>query len=228
MRIKFSAYFLLSAMLLLMVACDTESKKNDNAESKSNTETAANTDTCTYDFTIKVNPKKLRLRNLTNLNVELTNGSVKVKGGQVMLNRQQLEALPKEILDYDCIHTLMLSKNSFNKLPIEILEIKELKKIDLSENSISQFPSLSEESMLETLNLNGNKITSISGSDLLKFKNLTNLFLKGNSNLADLPEEITQLKSLNNLDLRGTKLGKSYTKIRQLMKEMPNTKIFYR
>jgi Leucine-rich repeat (LRR) protein len=226
MKIKFSAYILLASMLLLMVACDTESKKETDDAPK--TETAAKADTCTYDFTIKVNPKKLQLHNLTNLNVELTNGNITVKGGNVMLKRQQLEALPQEILDYNCIHSFILAKNSFREFPFAILKMEKVKKIDLSDNSISKFPSLTEETDLETLNLSGNKITSISSADLLKFKNLKNLFLKGNSKLADLPEEITQLTNLKSLDLRGTKLGKSYTKIRSLMKEMPNTKIFYR
>ncbi|MGB0861931.1 MAG: leucine-rich repeat domain-containing protein [Saprospiraceae bacterium] len=224
MKIKFSIYALFFTALMFMVSCDTKTKKSDAEE----VTTEANTDTCNYDFTIKVNPKKLQLSNLTNLNVELTNGNVEVKGGKVQLKRQQLEILPKEILNYDCIHTFNLSRNSISKFPIEVFKMEKLKKIDLSDNSISKFPSISETSNLETLNLNANKISVIKGADLLKFKNLKNLFLEGNSKLADLPEEITQMTNLKSLDLRGTKLGKSYTKIRKLMKDMPNTKIFYR
>ena len=187
----------------------------------------ADKDTCTYDFTITLNPDKLRLTKYTNLNSTLREGVVSVYNGVLDLSRQWLQNVPSEVTNKNCIKEINLNRNDIREFPMTLFRIDELRKIDLSENDISKFPSLKEESPIVSLNLTANNISSISGEDLLKFKNIKHLYFKGNKNLKELPKEITQLKNLKNLDLRRTAIAQDYGKIQKLQKAMPDAGIYY-
>lgn len=187
----------------------------------------ADKDTCTYDFTIKLNPNNLKLTKHTNLNITLREGIVSVYNGVLDMSRQGLETVPSEVTNKDCIKEINLNRNNIWQFPMALFRIDQLRKIDLSENELTKFPSLKEESPIISLKLTDNDISSVSGQDLLKFKNIQHLYFKGNKNLKDLPQEIVQLKDLKNLDLRRTALAQDYGKIQKLQKKMPNVRIYY-
>ena len=226
-------YFI--ALLLISVSfgsCDffgKQEKSNEENPISQTTPVAKEeiVDDCDYNFKFQINPDHLKITHTSNINKDMRSGTLEVFDGELDLGRHGLEILPKEIFNYDCIKSLVLDKNSFRQFPLEVFKIDNLQKIDVSKNTILRFPSLKEESNLKSLKLSENQIKSISGQDLLKFKNLEYLYLKGNTAISELPDEIFELKNLKALDIRKTKLAKSYAKVQQLTKKLPNTQVFH-
>lgn len=132
--------------------------------------------------------------------------------------------VPKEVLDFKYLLHLDISSNDLITLPAEINKLKWLSELNLNKNKISNLPnSLFELKNLKQLYIRHNEITSIP-EQITALKNLEELDL-GLNNIKTLPDAIKKLPKLKKLVLVGNPMSEAYVK--QIQKEMPNTKVFF-
>jgi Leucine-rich repeat (LRR) protein len=157
----------------------------------------------------------------TDLNLALKNPDQVIK---LVLRKQKLKAVPKEILQFKNLQYLDLSKNSIKELPEELGTLKNLQYFAASKNSIEVFPpELGKLINLRWLNLNQNEMMLLPPQigDLV---NLEYLDLWSN-NLDHFPEEMKNLKKLKSMDLRVILI--TDTEQSRIQGMLPNTRIFF-
>ena len=139
----------------------------------------------------------------------------------------ELSSLPAEIGQLASLETLDLRDNpKLNSLPAEINKLPKLNKLDLSETRAileldwsskgltSVSAAVAQITTLQTLNLDGNKITELP-REIGQLSLLQTLSLNGNK-VTELPREIGQLTSLHTLTLNSNKLAEIPDEIGQL------------
>ena len=143
---------------------------------------------------------------------------------RLVLRKNKLKEIPKEIFQFTNLQYLDLSKNKIKEIPEDIGKLQNLQKLILSRNNIEVLPK--EIGMLKNLtelNVNQNDLISIP-SQIASLENLVYLDLWSN-NLSGLPDEIGNLKKLRELDLRVILLDDSeQERIKELL---PKTTIYF-
>jgi len=124
---------------------------------------------------------------------------------RLFLAQQADSATPFVGLPDGAAATLLLSGLGLPSLPETVLSITQLQGLNISFNKMESFPQLSPLVKLEVLHLEGNKLTSISGS-LGSLKRLRELHLNGNQ-LGALPEAISSLSALETLAAANNRLA---------------------
>ncbi|MGB0523924.1 MAG: leucine-rich repeat domain-containing protein [Flammeovirgaceae bacterium] len=136
----------------------------------------------------------------------------------------RFEEFPSEVLGYKYLLHLDVSSNSLTTLPEDINKMSWLTELNVNKNRIASLPTtLFQLKELKQLYLRSNELTTIS-AQVSHLKDLEELDL-GLNDIKTLPEEIKQLTNLKKLILVGNPMSEAYVK--QLQKEMPNTKIFF-
>ncbi len=97
------------------------------------------------------------------------------------------------------LHTLLLSRNSLKELPKEVLLIVRLKHLDVSYNSIESLPDLSSLRKLRELNLESNQLKDLPPS--LASLSKLQAFIAGENQLSSFPEALLGLKKLEKISL---------------------------
>lgn len=98
----------------------------------------------------------------------------------LILERHQLEELPKGIVQMQKLDLLILQSNYLKELPKDFGRLKSLRALNLENNQLTKLPeSIGELKNLEILNLYNNQIIELPES-LSKLQNLQRLYLSGN------------------------------------------------
>jgi len=125
---------------------------------------------------------------------------------KVVLIKQSLEEIPKEIFDNRNLLKVKLSGNAIKDIPKEIENLSRLETLDISGNRITQvYSKLFQLPRLKILNLNNNRLINLPKQVSL-LKNLRLLQL-ANNNLQNLPEEIGELQDLREINLSYNKFN---------------------
>lgn len=117
------------------------------------------------------------------------------------LSGNNLEAIPKKIIQFKNLQVLNLANNYITNLPDEIFELKNLQVLNLEENRLTKLPKeIDRLKNLYNLNLTRTKIPSIpeSFSNLKKLKILN---LSWNGLKDDSLKSVFKLKQLQDLNL---------------------------
>jgi len=101
------------------------------------------------------------------------------------LSENLLKRVPPSIIQLKNLKTINLSKNNLASIPRELCQIEKLDSLDLSSNKINQVEDYVEPLNCIELNLNENRISSLSvlkaiPSDLMKSSNVALLAYEGN------------------------------------------------
>ena len=149
--------------------------------------------------------------------------------GKLDLSECELESIPEEAFEVECLTELSLAGNNLSCLPPEIGKLRNLEKLQLSGNRLREVPDeLCLLDNLEGLWLHGNLLEQLP-SDIGALPHLKQLAIAGNrltslpesigllnalselvvagNRLEELPKSIGTLSSLRNLDLHGNQLG---------------------
>eukprot|EP00889_Picochlorum_renovo_P003466 jgi/Picre1/30496/NNA_005860.t1 len=149
--------------------------------------------------------------------------------GKLDLSECELESIPEEVFDIECLTELSLAGNNLSSIPRGIGRLRNLEKLQLSGNRLREVPDeLCLLDNLEGLWLHGNLLEHLP-SDIGALPHLKQLAIAGNrltslpesigllsalselvvagNRLEELPKSIGTLSSLRNLDLHGNQLG---------------------
>lgn len=120
---------------------------------------------------------------------------------KLVLRKQKLRAIPKEVFQFKNLQYLDLAKNNIKSIPDSIGVLTQLQYLDLSKNVIEQLTaSLGKLTELFYLNINNNEFSSLPPQmgNLTKLRTLD----MWSNNLDDFPENLKNMTSLQLLDLR--------------------------
>ncbi|MFI5150678.1 MAG: leucine-rich repeat domain-containing protein [Bacteroidia bacterium] len=158
---------------------------------------------------------------ITDLKVAMQNPDQVIK---LVLRKQKLKEVPKEIARFKNLQYLDLSKNSIKELPEFLGDLNSLQFFAASKNNIEGFPpELGKLKNLKSLNLNQNDIMLLP-PQIGNLGNLEYLDLWSN-NLDHFPEELKNLKKLKMMDLRVILITDGeQSRIQGLL---PNTRIYF-
>jgi len=140
---------------------------------------------------------------------------------KLILSKNQLTSIPKEIGNLVNLQYLDLSENKLTSLPEEIGNLVNLQYLDLSENQLTSIPEeIGNLVNLQYLYLYNNQLTSLP-EEIGNLVNLQTLTLDNNQ-LTSLPEEIGNLVNLQELYLYDNQL----TSVPKEIGNLVNTKIY--
>jgi Leucine-rich repeat (LRR) protein len=120
---------------------------------------------------------------------------------KLVLRKQKLKTIPKEVFLFKNLQYLDLAKNSIKIMPDSIGVLRNLQYLDMSKNEIEQLSgSLGKLTELFYLNLNNNEFSTLPAQmgNLTKLRTLD----MWSNNLDSFPENLKNMKSLQVLDLR--------------------------
>ena len=156
----------------------------------------------------------LRQRGLTELGPEI--GCLK-KLMTLLLDDNQLAALPVELGNLANLQVLSLKNNYITTLPVELGNLANLRELVLSENRLTALPvEIGKLANLELLGLRNNQFTAFP-VEIYKLTSLGRLNLHGNQ-LTSLPIEINKLTNLHMLLLGSNHLTALPVEIGKLTK----------
>lgn len=157
----------------------------------------------------------------TSLAEALKNPDAVVK---LVLRKQHLKSIPKEIYQFKNLQYLDLAKNSIKFVPDSIGVLSQLQYLDISRNHIDQLSGgIGKLTNLFYLNLNNNEFSSLP-PQMGNLVNLRTLDLWSN-NLDDFPENLKNMTSLQVLDLRVILIPDD--KQKYISSLFPHTKIYF-
>ena len=129
----------------------------------------------------------------------------------LVLNGNQLTALPPELWNLTQLTVLGLRGNQLTALPPEIRNLPNLNQLGLGGNQLTELPpELWNLTQLTVLNLGGNQLTALP-PEIGNLTNLNELNLNANQ-LTELPPEMGNLTNLRSLDMRQNQL-KTLTRV---------------
>ena len=133
----------------------------------------------------------------------------------LVLNGNQLTALPESIGQLSNLQSLVLIENQLTALPESIGQLSNLRSLFISDNQLTALPeSIGQLTNLQVIDLRRNELTTLPESFGL-LANLQRLILWDNQ-LTSLPPEIGQLTNLRQLDLRNNQLTSLPQEVGQL------------
>lgn len=119
----------------------------------------------------------------------------------VDLSHNRLGEIPPELLDWQCLNTLILSNNVLKSIPEYILQLHLLEMINLSSNQLTVLPTqLCCLKFLKIIKLSSNRIISLP-EEIGLLKNCQELDVSDNE-LTSIPREIGDMTSLLSLNIR--------------------------
>ncbi|XP_045704236.1 erbin isoform X3 [Phyllostomus hastatus] len=124
---------------------------------------------------------------------------------ELYLDANQIEELPKQLFNCQCLHKLSLPDNDLTTLPASIANLINLRELDVSKNGIQEFPeNIKNCKVLTIVEASVNPISKLPDgfSQLL---NLTQLYLN-DAFLEFLPANFGRLTKLQILELRENQL----------------------
>nr|XP_020021507.1 erbin isoform X4 [Castor canadensis] len=124
---------------------------------------------------------------------------------ELYLDANQIEELPKQLFNCQCLHKLSLPDNDLTTLPSSIANLINLRELDVSKNGIQEFPeNIKNCKVLTVVEASVNPISKLPDgfSQLL---NLTQLYLN-DAFLEFLPANFGRLTKLQILELRENQL----------------------
>nr|XP_004671250.2 erbin isoform X6 [Jaculus jaculus] len=124
---------------------------------------------------------------------------------ELYLDANQIEELPKQLFNCQCLHKLSLPDNDLTTLPASIANLINLRELDVSKNGIQEFPeNIKNCKVLTVVEASVNPISKLPDgfSQLL---NLTQLYLN-DAFLEFLPANFGRLTKLQILELRENQL----------------------
>ncbi|XP_078531293.1 erbin isoform X1 [Lissotriton helveticus] len=124
---------------------------------------------------------------------------------ELYLDANQIEELPKQLFNCQCLHKLSLPDNDLTALPASIANLINLRELDISKNGIQEFPeNIKNCKVLTIVEASVNPISKLPDgfSQLL---NLTQLYLN-DAFLEFLPANFGRLIKLQILELRENQL----------------------
>nr|XP_006820306.1 PREDICTED: malignant fibrous histiocytoma-amplified sequence 1 homolog [Saccoglossus kowalevskii] len=143
-----------------------------------------------------------KLTDVSNINFKKM---VKLK--KISLKGNNLESLPTELVNMNCLEIVDAEDNKIESLPSTV-SCEQLKEMKLSNNKITKFPDqLSDSKCLEILDLSGNEISDVKnvGDDVDVMENLKTVNLSNNK-IVRVPIECLQSPNLVHLDVGGNQL----------------------
>ena len=142
---------------------------------------------------------------------------------KLILRKQKLTTIPREIFSFKNLEYLDLSKNKLDSIPLEITQLKKLKVLLLARNQIKVVPpEIYLLTDLKILNMSSNDIT-ILPKGIRALSQLEELDI-WNTSVGDLPNDIEKIKSLRVVDMRGILLN--YERQEELFELLPDVKLY--
>lgn len=141
---------------------------------------------------------------------------------KLVLRKEHLKVIPKEIFQFKNLQYLDLAKNNIKEIPDSIEVLKDLQYLDISKNTLQSLNGkIGKLTNLVYLNLNNNEFSALP-TTMGNLVNLKVLDLWSN-NLDEFPENLKNMKSLEVLDLRAILIPDD--KQRYILSLFPNTKV---
>ncbi|XP_007890304.1 erbin isoform X2 [Callorhinchus milii] len=124
---------------------------------------------------------------------------------ELYLDANQIEELPKQLFNCQCLHKLSMPDNDLTALPVSIANLINLRELDISKNGIQEFPeNIKNCRVLSVVEASVNPIAKLP-EGFTQLLNLTQLYLN-DAFLEFLPANFGKLIKLQILELRENQL----------------------
>uniref|UniRef100_A0A4W3K4U4 Erbb2 interacting protein n=1 Tax=Callorhinchus milii TaxID=7868 RepID=A0A4W3K4U4_CALMI len=134
---------------------------------------------------------------------------------ELYLDANQIEELPKQLFNCQCLHKLSMPDNDLTALPVSIANLINLRELDISKNGIQEFPeNIKNCRVLSVVEASVNPIAKLP-EGFTQLLNLTHLFILslssplhlGSNEFTEVPEVLEQLTGLKEFWMDGNRLA---------------------